>query len=119
MARHASDYCCCSLVHFLQHGFREETATHRSFHSSPSYRWAFRNCDPSLGDVTSKLSKSRLHTINNGGNWPTMGTAYMIGLLTVLSSMMGFDCSVHMCKSLSPLFFEVPFLCIIVVKVNF
>ena len=39
---------------------------------------------------------------NNGGNWPTMGTAYMIGLLTALSSMMGFDCSVHMCKSLSP-----------------
>jgi amino acid transporter len=35
---------------------------------------------------------------NNGGNWPTMGTAYMIGLLTALSSMMGFDCSVHMCK---------------------
>ena len=37
---------------------------------------------------------------NNGGNWPTMGVAYMVGLLTALSSMMGFDCSVHMCKSL-------------------
>ena len=40
-----------------------------------------------------------LTQFSNGGNWPTMGTAYMIGLLTALSSMMGFDCSVHMCRS--------------------
>ena len=36
---------------------------------------------------------------NNGGNWPTTGLSFMIGLLTSLSSMMGFDCTVHMCES--------------------
>jgi len=43
-------------------------------------------------------AKVALFEVSNGGNWPTMGTAYMIGLLTALGSMMGFDCSVHMCK---------------------
>lgn len=37
---------------------------------------------------------------NNGGNWSSVGVAYMVGLLTALSSMMGYDCSVHMCKPL-------------------
>ncbi|KAL8728263.1 MAG: hypothetical protein Q9166_005503 [cf. Caloplaca sp. 2 TL-2023] len=37
---------------------------------------------------------------SNGGNWPTMGIAYMVGLLTALSSMMGFDCSVHMSEEI-------------------
>lgn len=32
----------------------------------------------------------------NSGNWGTMGTAVMIGMLTPLGSMMGFDCMVHM-----------------------
>lgn len=32
----------------------------------------------------------------NGGNWDTMGVAFMIGLLTSLGSMLGFDCAVHM-----------------------
>lgn len=40
---------------------------------------------------------------NNGGDWPTTGVAFMVGLLTSLSSMMGFDCAVHMCKSDSSL----------------
>jgi len=35
----------------------------------------------------------------NGGNWPTVGLATMIGLLTPLGSMLGFDCAVHMGKS--------------------
>ncbi|KAL8818351.1 MAG: hypothetical protein Q9223_003002 [Gallowayella weberi] len=37
---------------------------------------------------------------SNGGNWPSMGIAYMVGLLTALSSMMGFDCSVHMSEEI-------------------
>ena len=36
----------------------------------------------------------------NGGNWPTVGLATMIGLLTPLGSMLGFDCAVHMGRSL-------------------
>ena len=36
--------------------------------------------------------------LSNGGNWPTMGVAFMVGLLTSLGSMLGFDCAVHMCK---------------------
>lgn len=39
---------------------------------------------------------------NNGGNWSTTGVAFMIGLLTSLGSMMGFDCAVHMGRQLSP-----------------
>lgn len=35
----------------------------------------------------------------DGGNWSTMGTSVMIGLLTPLGTMMGYDCCVHMCKS--------------------
>lgn len=33
----------------------------------------------------------------NSGGWPTMGVSFMIGLLTSLGSMLGFDCAVHMC----------------------
>ncbi len=32
----------------------------------------------------------------NGGGWPTVGLATMIGLLTPLGSMLGYDCAVHM-----------------------
>lgn len=32
----------------------------------------------------------------NGGGWRTVGLATMIGLLTPLGSMLGFDCAVHM-----------------------
>ena len=45
-------------------------------------------------------SRTALLHFNNGGNWPTMGVAFMVGLLTSLGSMLGFDCSVHMCRSL-------------------
>ncbi|KAK3169735.1 hypothetical protein OEA41_009119 [Lepraria neglecta] len=41
-------------------------------------------------------ARTALLTFSNGGNWPTMGVAFMIGLLTSLGSMMGFDCAVHM-----------------------
>lgn len=34
----------------------------------------------------------------NGGNWEPVGVATMIGLLTPLGSMLGFDCAVHMCR---------------------
>ena len=39
----------------------------------------------------------------NGGNWPTVGLATMIGLLTPLGSMLGFDCAVHMGRYLHPI----------------
>jgi amino acid transporter len=35
---------------------------------------------------------------NNGG-WSSTGVSVMIGLLTPIVSMLGFDCAVHMCKS--------------------
>lgn len=43
-------------------------------------------------------ARTALLTVTNGGGWSTTGTSFMIGLLTALSSMMGFDCAVHMCK---------------------
>ena len=45
-------------------------------------------------------ARTALLHFENGGEWPTMGIAFMVGLLTSLGSMLGFDCSVHMCKSM-------------------
>ncbi|KAL8875393.1 MAG: hypothetical protein Q9205_003305 [Flavoplaca limonia] len=41
-------------------------------------------------------ARTALLEVTNGGGWSTTGTSFMIGLLTALSSMMGFDCAVHM-----------------------
>jgi choline transport protein len=35
---------------------------------------------------------------SNNGGWPTTGLSAMIGLTTPLSVLIGYDCSVHMCK---------------------
>ena len=43
-------------------------------------------------------AKTALLTVTNSGGWHTTGTSFMIGLLTALGSMMGFDCAIHMCK---------------------
>ncbi|KAG7004718.1 hypothetical protein G7Y79_00024g056680 [Physcia stellaris] len=45
-------------------------------------------------------ARTALLHFDNGGNWPTMGVAFMVGLLTSLSSMLGFDCSVHMSEEI-------------------
>ncbi|KAI4191057.1 MAG: hypothetical protein L6R41_000372 [Letrouitia leprolyta] len=37
-----------------------------------------------------------LLTYTNGGGWPTTGLSSMIGLLTPMGSLLGFDCAVHM-----------------------
>lgn len=37
---------------------------------------------------------------SNNGGWPTTGLSAMIGLTTPLTALMGYDCSVHMCKRL-------------------
>ncbi|CAF9924971.1 MAG: hypothetical protein HETSPECPRED_005709 [Heterodermia speciosa] len=37
-----------------------------------------------------------LLTFTNGGGWPTTGLSAMIGLLTPMGSLCGFDCAVHM-----------------------
>ncbi|KAL9013965.1 MAG: hypothetical protein Q9173_001363 [Seirophora scorigena] len=37
---------------------------------------------------------------NNGGEWQSTGLAFMVGLLTTLISMTGFDCSVHMSEEI-------------------
>lgn len=36
---------------------------------------------------------------NNGGGWDNAGTATLVGLSTTITSMLGYDCSVHMCRS--------------------
>ena len=35
---------------------------------------------------------------SNTGGWSSTGLAVMVGLLTPISTMLGFDCSVHMCR---------------------
>jgi choline transport protein len=39
-----------------------------------------------------------LLTFTNNGGWPTTGLSAMIGLTAPFSSLLGFDCSVHMCR---------------------
>lgn len=43
-------------------------------------------------------AKEALLTFTNGGGWPTTGISAMIGLLTPMVSLCGFDCVVHMCS---------------------
>lgn len=47
----------------------------------------------------SKAADVLLSFTNNGG-WPTTGLSAMIGLQAPLSSLIGYDCSVHMCRSI-------------------
>ena len=39
-----------------------------------------------------------LMTFSNAGGWSTKGLSAMIGLLTPMGSLCGFDCAVHMCS---------------------
>ena len=43
-------------------------------------------------------AKSVFLEFSNGGNWSSTGTSVMIGLLGPVTSMLGFDCMVHMCE---------------------
>jgi choline transport protein len=46
-----------------------------------------------------------LLVFTNFGGWSSNGLSAMIGLTTPLSVLIGYDCSVHMCKWKSPLLF--------------
>ncbi|KAJ5867916.1 hypothetical protein N7534_002469 [Penicillium rubens] len=39
-------------------------------------------------------------TFNNGGGWNNAGTATLVGLSTTITSMLGYDCSVHMSEEI-------------------
>lgn len=43
-----------------------------------------------------------LFDFTNSGGWPTTGLSAMVGLLATAAPLVGYDCSVHMCKSGSP-----------------
>ena len=47
-------------------------------------------------------AKSVFTQFTNAGGWNSAGTAVMIGLTTPISSMIGYDCAVHMCKRRLP-----------------
>ncbi|KAL8683006.1 MAG: hypothetical protein Q9186_001001 [Xanthomendoza sp. 1 TL-2023] len=51
---------------------------------------------PLLAMAPKNDARTALLTVTNSGGWQTTGTSFMVGLLTMLSSMMGFDCAVHM-----------------------
>ena len=44
-------------------------------------------------------AKAVFTEFSNNGGWSSTGVSVMIGLLTPIVSMLGFDCAVHMCKS--------------------
>jgi amino acid transporter len=45
-------------------------------------------------------SRAVFTEFTNNGGWATTGTSFMIGLQPLVVSVLGFDSSVHMCKSL-------------------
>lgn len=53
---------------------------------------------PLLAMAPKNSGRVALLNITNSGGWSTTGTSFMVSLLTVLGSMMGFDCAVHMCR---------------------
>ncbi|KAL4887126.1 amino acid/polyamine transporter I [Aspergillus karnatakaensis] len=44
--------------------------------------------------------KSVFTQFNNGGGWNSDGTATLVGFSTTITSMIGYDCSVHMCEEI-------------------
>lgn len=53
---------------------------------------------PLLAMSPKNSAREALIEMTNSGGWSTTGTSFMVGLLTVLGSMMGMDCAVHMCR---------------------
>ena len=43
-------------------------------------------------------TKAVFTEFTNNGGWPTKGVSFMVGLLPLVVSVLGFDSSVHMCK---------------------
>ena len=39
-----------------------------------------------------------LLVFTNNGGWPTTGLSAMIGMTSIVGTLVGYDCSVHMCK---------------------
>lgn len=50
-------------------------------------------------------AKAVFTEFNNGGGWNSDGTATLVGFSTTITAMIGYDCSVHMCKYLPPSLF--------------
>lgn len=45
-----------------------------------------------------QTARAALLEFSNNGGWPTTGISAMIGLTTPLTALIGYDCSVHMCR---------------------
>ncbi|KAL2829769.1 amino acid/polyamine transporter I [Aspergillus cavernicola] len=45
-------------------------------------------------------AKAVFTQFNNGGGWNSDGTATLVGFSTTITSMIGYDCSVHMCEEI-------------------
>jgi len=44
-------------------------------------------------------ARTALLDYQNLGGWDSMGLAALIGMVTPLNVLIGYDCSVHMCRS--------------------
>jgi len=47
--------------------------------------------------------RETLFTFSNGGGWSSTGVATMVGVLTPLSALCGYDSAVHMSKAVPPM----------------
>lgn len=48
-----------------------------------------------------RSAKQVFTEFNNGGDWNSSGTATLVGFSTTITALLGYDCAVHMCTSLS------------------
>lgn len=56
-----------------------------------------------IGDAKTVFTK-----FTNSGEWNSDGTATMVGLVTAITAMIGYDCTVHMCMLLCCLVLFIP-----------
>lgn len=48
-----------------------------------------------------RSAKQVFTEFNNGGDWNSSATATLVGFSTTITALIGYDCAVHMCTSLS------------------
>lgn len=48
-----------------------------------------------------RSAKQVFTEFNDGGGWGSNGVATLVGFSTTITSLIGYDCAVHMCKSTS------------------
>ena len=96
MARYTSCDSSRDILYPLQYLLCKKATTCRRLSRGCAYPRTLRNYDSAVDFGTEERCSYRTASIYQRWQLDTMGVAFMIGLLTSLGSMLGFDCAVHM-----------------------